>query len=208
MGITHNSANTDAGTMTAFKENEIVLANDIRSNDIRDSIISMSDNSMISFMSSTSNENEINKRRLAFFEKEFSVKLISLILGEHFEYGFDNQSDILIRSLMNTNSSVAKEWLNNIYNQSYGNSEIIIGILRLIARFDIEDVSPQGQTMAIAALSHRDTEVQECGIRAFESWASFASLEILKSTNINKGWLKEYLDSVIKDIEIKYGIAS
>ena len=43
---------------------------------------------------------------------------------------------------------------------------------RLIARFNPEDINPQGQTMATAALIHKDTEVQECAIRAFESWAS------------------------------------
>lgn len=84
----------------------------------------------------------------------------------------------------------------------------MIGILRLIARFNPEDINPQGQTMATAALIHKDTEVQECAIRAFESWASIESLEVLKNLDIHQGWLKDYLDSVIKDIEVKYGIVS
>lgn len=56
---------------------------------------------------------------------------------------------------MSKNKIVTKEWLNNIYNRNYGKSDIMIGILRLIARFNPEDINPQGQTMATAALIHR-----------------------------------------------------
>ena len=198
---------TDTGTIIlSKKEYNILIADKIQSEENYNNIIPVNDSSVISFISSTSDENEINKSRLNIFEKDFSARLISFILGEHFEYGYDNQADILVRDLMSKNKIVTKEWLNNIYN--YGKSDIMIGILRLIARFNPEDINPQGQTMATAALIHKDTEVQECAIRAFESWASIESLEVLKNLDIHQGWLKDYLDSVIKDIEVKYGIVS
>ena len=200
---------TDTGTIIlSKKEYNILIADKVQSEENYNNIIPVNDSSVISFISSTSDENEINKSRLNIFEKDFSARLISFILGEHFEYGYDNQADILVRDLMSKNKIVTKEWLNNIYNRNYGKSDIMIGIFRLIARFNPEDINPQGQTMATAALIHKDTEVQECAIRAFESWASIESLEVLKNLDIHQGWLKDYLDSVIKDIEVKYGIVS
>lgn len=113
---------TDTGTIIlSKKEYNILIADKIQSEENYNNIIPVNDSSVISFISSTSDENEINKSRLNIFEKDFSARLISFILGEHFEYGYDNQADILVRDLMSKNKIVTKEWLNNIYNRNYGN---------------------------------------------------------------------------------------
>ncbi len=198
--------NTSIGNITLFKkEYSIVISNKMQS-EKESSNVSISDASIISILQSSSDENTINTLRLNILEKQFSDRLISLIKEESFEYGYDNQTDIFVRKLMNENRTVTKEWLNNIFNRNFGNSIVIIGILRLIARFPHSDIAPQGQTMATAALIHKNFEVQECAIRAFESWASLESLEILKNIDVHLDWLRDYLDSVIRDIEIKYGI--
>ena len=67
-------------------------------------------------------------------------------------------------------------------------------------------MSPQGATMALASLSHQDLECKECAIRAFESWSTYESLAILRFVSVEDDWIKDYLNSVILDIECKYGI--
>jgi hypothetical protein len=201
--------NTSIGNIPLFKkEYGIVISNKIQSEKESNNVSISDDSSIISILQSSSDENSINALRLNILEKQFSDNLISLIKEEPFEYGYDNQTDIFVRKLMDENRVVTKEWLNNIFNRNFGNSNIIIGILRLIARFSHSDIAPQGQTMATAALIHKNFEVQECAIRAFESWASLESLEILKNINVHIDWLKDYLESVIRDIEMKYGIFS
>jgi hypothetical protein len=51
--------------------------------------------------------------------------------------------------------------------------------------------------MAVAALSHENTEVQECGIRAFENWETVESLQILENLKVSTEWLQEYIDEVV-----------
>lgn len=164
------------------------------------------DQARISFRSSTSIENDLNQKRLVKLEKELTDKLKLLILEDSFEYGYENRADILVKEQMNINNSATKEWLNNIFAQNYSDENLTIGILRLVARIDLADIEPQGSTMAMAALSHKNEEIQECGIRAFESWSSSRHLNILKTVRVTSSWLKDYLKSVIKDIESEHAV--
>ena len=129
--------NTSIGNITLFKkEYSIVISNKMQS-EKESSNVSISDASIISILQSSSDENTINTLRLNILEKQFSDRLISLIKEESFEYGYDNQTDIFVRKLMNENRTVTKEWLNNIFNRNFGNSIVIIGILRLIANWQL-----------------------------------------------------------------------
>ena len=62
--------------------------------------------------------------------------------------------------------------------------------------------------MALSALSHKNDEIKELGIRAFESWGSKNSLETLKQISVEATWLKEYLDQVIHDLSTEYVLFS
>lgn len=171
-------------------------------------IISFDSESNILFESSIIDENSINEKRLLILQKEFTHKLLNIINEEYFEYGYKNQADILIEKQMSINAAATREWLNTIYLNNFSKPEVLMGILRLISRVSYEEILPQGQTMAIAALSHKDSEVQECGIRAFENWNSFENLSLLKNIEPTEDWLKDYLEQVISGIEVEYGLVS
>jgi len=188
------------------KERELIISKYLESS-LQDIIIQVNEKSDIIFnTSSASIENRQNELRLNQLEREFTQRLKLYILEEPFEYGYETKADELIRKNLEVNSSATKEWLNSIYLNNFSNSEYTIGILRLIARLEIEEISPQGPTMAIAAISHQDEEIQEAAIRAFESWSSLQHIEILKSVKVKSDWLSDYLISVTKNIEAEYGI--
>jgi hypothetical protein len=81
---------------------------------------------------------------------------------------------------MSFNCIATKSWLNSLFVDNFNNADILIGILRLIARIDYLSISPEGTIMALAALAHSNMQVKECGIRAFESWCSIESLKVLE----------------------------
>ena len=121
-----------------------------------------------STLSLESEENKINQKKLRAFSQEFTPSLIELIKEVDFEYGVDTSADIFLRSRMQDNALYTKACLNDTFLRYYADLSILCGILRLIARFDYLQLYPEGPTMALAALSHSDIEVNECGIRAFE----------------------------------------
>lgn len=160
----------------------------------------------LAFYPSDDYVNTLNKRRASFLEKEFTEKLLILLKEEHFEYGYENKCDLLVREQMEINSSVTREWLNKIFNENFDKPFVLVGILRLISRFQYEEISPEGTCMAIASLSHKNLEVKECGIRAFENWESINHLPILQNIFVEKKWLRDYLEKVINNIERSYGM--
>jgi hypothetical protein len=166
------------------------------------SIVSESDN--IETNNAVSFENKLNDNRLREFKQKFSRQFISYILEDDFEYGMESKAHILVKEQMKINAAVTKDWLNSIYVDNFENSEIQIGILRVISRLEREEIYPIGYTMATASLNHKDEVVQETAIRAFESWGGKESLTILENVSISSKWVAEYLNEVISDLKSEY----
>jgi hypothetical protein len=126
-------------------------------------------------------------------------ELQSIIMNENFEYGIDTRADILIRSLMQFDPSGTRNLLIGIFlrNWDVDNIPLLLGILRIIARCE---VFTEGVTIAKTALSHRDVEVQECGVRVFESWGTIECLKELENIKVGTMWLQEYIDEVVLDL--------
>jgi hypothetical protein len=160
-------------------------------------VININDNA-ISF------ENKLNNRYLNEFEQKFSRQFISYLLDDDFEYGMESKAHILVLEQMRINAVVTKNWLNKIYVDNFENAEILIGILRVIARFERDEIYPIGDTIAIASLSHKDEIVQETAIRTFESWGGFNSIKILENVTVSSKWVQSYLYEVISDLKTEY----
>ncbi len=186
-----------------------------------ESISEMLHSNVIESPNSTSNlekydENKINRERLEFLRKHTTPRFIKLIREEHFEFGYTSQSEIFLRELLEKNSLATMSWLNELYNDNFHNDVILIGIVRLLGRFDEASIKPQGQTMALGSLIHKNLEICELGIRAFESWGSTDSLRILKQTRVSvlkqisiaDKWLKQYLEEVISDLEEDHALSN
>ena len=199
--------NFDTGVIgLSNKEIDLLLNQILFNTSTKDDVINISQKTDIIFTSSAVDENLVNKKRTLHLEKDFTHKLLHYLREDEFEYGFENRADVLVKNQMAINSLATKEWLNKIYVNNFKNPEILIGILRLIARFRIEVISPEGKTMAIAAIAHKNIEVQECGIRAFESWGTLDSLDILSNVKVQPDWLQDYLNQVIINIETEHAI--
>lgn len=149
----------------------------------------------------SSSENKINRNREEYLRKHITPKFLSLIKEEDFEFGFISRSEELIASQLQINALATRNWLNEIFINHFDNEVVLIGLLRIIGRFDESLIFPQGQTIALAALSHSNDEIKELGVRAFEKWCSAESLSILKKLNLNSVWLQEYVNDVINDLE-------
>jgi len=149
-------------------------------------------------------ENLINQKRISYLEQKVSPLLISLIKNEDFEFGKTNESVKIIEEQFEFNSVATQNWFNKLYIKYYACDEkILIGLLRIVESLHEKALHPTGEIMAIAALSHKNDEVKELGVRIFENWCSLTSYEILKSIKVETVWLQEYIDQVIKDIEVE-----
>lgn len=151
-------------------------------------------------------ENTLNRRRQRQFKENYTKELLRIICEQDFEYGFDSPADLFVRELMEQNEAVTKEWLNAIYIEQFSDIRVVIGLLQVVSHLQYPEICPQGPTMALAALSHANSEVRECGIRAFENWGTIESMNILRNVKCTESWMQEYLSQVIKDLEEEFGV--
>ncbi len=176
-----------------------------------DKEIEISDNSVIDDLfegdfipnidSYNSTENKLNTLRSKTLNNKYTSEFISLLRDEDFEFGYTTRSEKLILNQLQINALATRNWINEIFIKHFSDEVIIIGILRILGRFEPNQIFPQGQTIALAALNHENDEIKELGVRAFEKWCSIESLNILKKLQVNTPWLNEYITDVIKDFE-------
>ncbi|MBD3267528.1 hypothetical protein GF373_12745 [bacterium] len=133
--------------------------------------------------------------------KKFEENFIQVIHKSNFEFGFHSQADEFVQQALKQYGVYARDWINDLFIRKFDDSFLLSSILRVIAHFDYNQMYPQGITMAIAATTHSDIEVRECGIRCFESWEKPDNLRILRKLTFTEGWLNEYLQDVIRDLE-------
>jgi len=161
-------------------------------------------NEIIKMTSAATLKKQPDQELLIQLGKKFTEKLTSLILHEDFEYGIDTKADVFVRKYMALNAFTTRDWLGRIYIDNASNIPILIGLLRIVARLDYQEIKPIGQLIAISALSHSNIEVQECGVRAFESWEAIDSLDILENLKVSTKWLQEYINGVVSDLREEY----
>ena len=144
-------------------------------------------------------ENRRNEERLAQLG-QFTARVVALTRECIFEFGFENELDCFLRESLAKNAMTTKQLLNQIFLQHFEEVPVVVGVLRAIAHLEYPEIYPTGPTMALAALSHRDVEVRECGIRAFENWESPEGLVYLRVIRCEERWLQDYLERVIADL--------
>jgi hypothetical protein len=146
-------------------------------------------------------ENKINQTRQEYLNSKVTPLLLSLLKYEDVEYGVKSEGEKLIREQIENNSSVALNWISDLYISSFNDDKILIGLIKIIGNIEESTISSVGQVIALASLSHKNNEIKELGVRAFENWASPKSYSVLSNLNVGQGWLQDYINQVVKDLE-------
>jgi hypothetical protein len=129
------------------------------------------------------------------------IRLKAMLQEEITESGMANPSEKIVESLYSENKRKANILLNELFIKNFHTPHIIVGILHIISHFDYDLVSPEGPTMAIAALTHKNVEVREYGVKCFENWRHKDGIRILEHIKAGEQWLQNYIDLVIRDLK-------
>jgi hypothetical protein len=129
------------------------------------------------------------------------ARLKAMLQEEVTESGIINPSENIIESLYSEDKQKTNMLLNKLFIENFHSPHIVVGVLHIISHFDYDLVSPEGQTMAIAALSHKDVEVKEYGVKCFENWQHKDGVMVLEQIKAHEGWLQNYINLVIHDLK-------
>lgn len=140
-------------------------------------------------------------------ENKFIQQLIDIIINSDFEFDKNTDVEPFILSELNINKTITLQRINKLFINKFNDIKIVMGILISLSHFEKEQVTPNCETMALAALAHEDLEVKECGVRVFESFGDKESIKLLETVDTNIPWFQDYIKSVIRDLKQKYAIS-
>lgn len=129
-----------------------------------------------------------------------TIKLTNILEREEIEFGFESESEKYFNELYDKVGIIADNVLSNIYLNEIGNNKILKSILYIISGLNKERTDNLAM-IPLVAIGNSDIEVKELGVRCFESWDNPKYINVLKEIDVNIGWLKEYINDVIHDLE-------
>jgi hypothetical protein len=145
-------------------------------------------------------DNQINNAQLRNFRARYEAEFLALLRTCEFEYGFDSLADAFVETRLRESTFVTMHWIGQLFFEHLDDPAVAIGILRVLAHLKYEQACPLGISIAITATRHKNHEVQECGIRAFENWDTPDSLKVLEVLTFSEPWIQKYVDQVVEDL--------
>lgn len=146
---------------------------------------------------SVSLPNLANKAKYVEYHKQFT----RAAKAESLEYGVYSACDALVAEWASKLGAELGAVVQNIYLESAGNKVNLLALIKAISMLDYDRLHPHGSMIALASLSHKDVEVIEAGIRAYEHWGSKAGILALKNARVRLDWLDDYRLETVKYLE-------
>jgi hypothetical protein len=144
-------------------------------------------------------EGEEKSRQRQLFRHEL---LRSLEL-EPVEAGFAHPATRIMEDAITRFGATALGWIMGAYFSNHrARPALAADILRCVGRLPLRLIRPWGPLMAISGLLHRDPEIREAAVRAFEFWGGRDSIAALQARVDAEPlpWLAGYMRQVIADL--------
>lgn len=131
----------------------------------------------------------------------FCEEFLQILESDSLEYGRTSLVEKYTLKWLKADCTVVQMALGRLYVGHVGNVKLLVSILQVIAHVGRVAVSPAGETLAMAALSHESLEVRESGIRVFEYWEDPSVVSVLKHLRVVPEWLDQYRLDVVAQLE-------
>lgn len=136
---------------------------------------------------------------------EIEQSVLADLRWEELKSGESNKLEDIIQNLINlTSQKETLTWLNEMYLKHNENALFVCTLFHTISHMDYADVLPNGPTMAMASLNHKDERVVGYAVKSFFNWNSKNALRYLRSNEPKIDWVKKEWNNTIKYIE-KFG---
>lgn len=141
-----------------------------------------------SYVTSTPDKEEIKSK---------AKELIRIISDDNTMIGYTSTTEKYINSLFSTNRFFAGEVVTYAQREIYDRPILLAKLIEAISNLDYELLNPYNFTIVQASLSHRDIEVQESVIAAYEKWEDPQNIRYLENSTYNNKIIQNYANEVI-----------
>ena len=99
------------------------------------------------------------------------------------------------------NNDIGQSLIRKYFLKNFKYDYKLISVLHAVSHLDYKLVSDSGPFMASMCLNHKNLEVREFALKAFENWQSKDTLDFLHNISFEQQWMQEYLVKIIRYIE-------
>lgn len=131
----------------------------------------------------------------------FALKILSAINAEPVEDGFEHPAESLLKEAVMRYRRETVEWLYKLITEE-DNAAFVASILKCLGRIEGDICEEWGVVLISKALQHRDVEVRDAAVQVAESWGTGGVLMLLKGHRDDVPWLQDYIDRVVRDLEL------
>lgn len=138
-------------------------------------------------------------------------RFLSIIESTEFVPGEDNAATEEMERLIKENRlmtlSLLQEYVTEAASSQKMNTTLIIKVLNLLCDYTYEQLHPQSQNIALAALALNDIWINAAALNLFAHWGNRKSLNMLNNVNEpTQPWLKIKYNSIKKSLEEKCSV--
>lgn len=141
------------------------------------------------------------KRVVGYLQANKENTLLQKISSEvSFEPGIINGTISYFGTLLSYGEIPLVLWVSDLFVRYYNSDKILKGLL-YIASYYNEVFASLDTMMALAAISHKSSEIKELAVRVLESNCNLVNYNALCSVGAQEQWLQEYINDVIRDFK-------
>lgn len=136
-------------------------------------------------------------------EQEWASAVDSIIKNDDIELlEYCNLEGFLEKTIkVFKNDDLGQSFIRKYFMDNFKYDHKLISLLHAISHLDYELVSDSGPYLAGMCLNHKNLEVREFALKAFENWQSKDTLDYLQNIAFEQQWMQEYLVKIIRYIE-------
>lgn len=139
-----------------------------------------------------------NRQREIEFQKN---KVFAMLKSENVIVGYSSETERYLEYLISQDKDIVKNIFQIIIHNEFDNPIILQKAIEVFSNLNDEDLNPSFSLVLIATINHKNINVQEASIAAFEKWDNKSNITLLKNINYTTPWIKDYADSVVEYLE-------
>lgn len=136
-------------------------------------------------------------------EEEWDSAVDSIIKNDDIEFlEYCRLEDFLEKTIIVFgDNDIGQSLIRKYFLKNFKYDYKLISVLHAVSHLDYKLVSDSGPFMASMCLNHKNLEVREFALKAFENWQSKDTLDFLHNISFEQQWMQEYLVKIIRYIE-------
>jgi hypothetical protein len=126
-----------------------------------------------------------------------SKELIRIISDDNTMIGYTSTTELYINSLFSSNRYLAGDVIISVQREIYDKPILLAKLIEAVSNLDYDLLNPYNFTIVQASLSHKDIEVQEAVVAAYEKWEDPQNAIFLEHSTYDNEFIHNYAQEVI-----------